>query len=272
MEIVVPDEKLSLAIGRKGQNVRLASQLTDWKLDVISDSKFKKMEEEAVEALQQIEVVSDALAKSMYRMGFRALEEVSEAAVEELASIQGIDNDEAARTIKETAATTMERVRDERVLALATRDEPPTERERMLCVPGIGARTLTLLEDGGYKSLASLVREDEDRLGIRTGLGLKKAAQVRRAASEFAQCERELFAVARASLASAQPPAEEEVDSETDDAPEASSKPAEQATADEPASSNEPGQSESGQSESGQVAEQQAPKDNESPEAGEVSV
>ena len=42
MEIVVPDEKLSLAIGRKGQNVRLASQLTDWKLDVISESKFKQ--------------------------------------------------------------------------------------------------------------------------------------------------------------------------------------------------------------------------------------
>ncbi|HZO14440.1 MAG TPA: transcription termination factor NusA, partial [Polyangiaceae bacterium] len=79
MEIVVPDEKLSLAIGRKGQNVRLASQLSDWKLDVISESKFKKMEEEAVSGMQQIDLVDDALAKSMYRMGFRALEEVAEA-------------------------------------------------------------------------------------------------------------------------------------------------------------------------------------------------
>jgi N utilization substance protein A len=50
MELVVPDEKLSLAIGRKGQNVRLAAQLTGWKLDIISESKFKQMEEEAVAA------------------------------------------------------------------------------------------------------------------------------------------------------------------------------------------------------------------------------
>ena len=55
MELVVPDEKLSLAIGRKGQNVRLAAQLTGWKLDIISETKFKQMEEEAIAALQQIE-------------------------------------------------------------------------------------------------------------------------------------------------------------------------------------------------------------------------
>ena len=57
MELVVPDEKLSLAIGRKGQNVRLAAQLTNWKLDIISESKFKQMEEEAIHALQQIDCV-----------------------------------------------------------------------------------------------------------------------------------------------------------------------------------------------------------------------
>jgi N utilization substance protein A len=198
MEIVVPDEKLSLAIGRKGQNVRLASQLTDWKLDVISESKFRKMEEEAVEALQQIDEISEPLAKSMYRQGFRALEEVAEASVEELASIPGFGDETTAQRIKQTALVTMERLRDERVRELALREEPPSERERMLCVPGIGARTLTLLEDGGYKTLAAIVREDADRLGIRTGLGLKKAAYVKRAAEEFSLRERDLFLAARA--------------------------------------------------------------------------
>ncbi|MEZ4442476.1 MAG: transcription termination factor NusA [Polyangiaceae bacterium] len=200
MEIVVPDEKLSLAIGRKGQNVRLASQLTDWKLDVISESKFKKMEEEAVEALQQIDMVSDALAKAMYRVGFRALEEVAEASVEELAGIQGIDDADLAQQIKERAATTMDRIRNERLAAIAVRDEPPTERERLLCVHGLGARTLTLLEDGGYKTLASVVKEDADRLGIRTGIGLKKAASIKRAAEDFAAKEVELYAQAKARL------------------------------------------------------------------------
>src|SRR5215218_8723947 len=90
MELVVPDEKLSLAIGRKGQNVRLAAQLTNWKLDIISETKFKQMEEEAINALQQMDLVTETIAKSMYRLGFRALEEVSEASIEELAAIPGL--------------------------------------------------------------------------------------------------------------------------------------------------------------------------------------
>ena len=96
MELVVPDEKLSLAIGRKGQNVRLAAQLTSWKLDIISETKFKQMEEEAIAALQQIDSVTEAIAKSMYRLGFRALEEVSEASIEELAAIPGLGGAETA--------------------------------------------------------------------------------------------------------------------------------------------------------------------------------
>jgi N utilization substance protein A len=213
MEIVVPDEKLSLAIGRKGQNVRLASQLTDWKLDVISESKFRKLEEDAVQALQSIDVVDEATAKAMYRMGFRALEEVAEAPVEELAAIQGVSDAEAAATIRDQAASTMERLRSSLILDLATREEPPTERERILCAHGVGHRTLTLLEDGGYKSLTSIVKEDADRLGIRTGLGLKKAALVKAAIEEFAASEQRLYAEARDQAertgltAAAEPPA-----------------------------------------------------------------
>src|SRR5204863_6753896 len=100
MELVVPDDKLSLAIGRKGQNVRLASELTSWKLDVISDTKFKQMEEEAISQLQRVDGVAEAVARAMYRMGFRALEEIAEASLEELASIQGVGTEDAAAQIK----------------------------------------------------------------------------------------------------------------------------------------------------------------------------
>src|SRR5512143_2430411 len=124
MELVVPDEKLSLAIGRKGQNVRLAAQLTDWKLDIISETKFKQMEEEAISALQQIDVVTETIAKSMYRLGFRALEEVSEASVEELAAIPGLGGAEAAERIKAQADTTMERLRQQRIRSASSRTEP----------------------------------------------------------------------------------------------------------------------------------------------------
>src|ERR1700752_5065040 len=111
MELVVPDEKLSLAIGRKGQNVRLAAQLTNWKLDIISETKFKQMEEEAIAALQQIDGVTETIAKSMYRLGFRALEEVSEASIEELAAIPGLGGVEAAERIKAQSDSTMEGLR-----------------------------------------------------------------------------------------------------------------------------------------------------------------
>jgi len=201
MEIVVPDEKLSLAIGRKGQNVRLASQLTDWKLDVISESKFRKMEEEAVDQILAVPGMDDNVARSLYRVGFRALEEIAEASVEELAGIQGISDEAHAQRLRDSAASTMDRLRDEQLRSIAMRAEAPTERERMLCVSGIGHRTLTLLEDAGYRSLASITREDADRLAIRTGLGLKKAANVKKNAEEFALRERELLAAARAQVA-----------------------------------------------------------------------
>jgi N utilization substance protein A len=185
MELVVPDEKLSLAIGRKGQNVRLAAQLTGWKLDIISESKFKQMEEEAIAALQQIEGVTDAIARSMYRLGFRALEELAEATEQELSGVAGLGGAEAIQKIKENAETTMERLRQERIQAAGNRTEALTERDRMLFVRGIGERTIQLLNEAGYRSVEEVHREDEDKLAIKTGLGIKKARAIKAGAELF---------------------------------------------------------------------------------------
>ena len=197
MELVVPDEKLSLAIGRKGQNVRLAAQLTGWKLDIISEQKFKQMEEEAISALQQIEGVSEAIARSMYRLGFRALEELAEASQEELAAIPGLGGTEAATRIKEAAETTMERLRQQRIQAASNRIEPLTDRERLLFVRGIGERTIQLLDEAGYKSVEDLHREDEDKLAIKTGLGIKKARAIKQGAEHFLSSESKVIEAAR---------------------------------------------------------------------------
>jgi len=198
MELVVPDEKLSLAIGRKGQNVRLAAQLTNWKLDIISESKFKQMEEEAILALQQIDGVTETIAKSMYRLGFRALEEVNEASIEELAAIPGLGGADTAERIKNQAETTMERLRQERIKAAATRTEPLSERERLMFIRGIGDRTVGLLEEAGYKTVEDVLREDEDRLAIRTGLGIKKARVIKQGAKTFVDTEQKVLEQARA--------------------------------------------------------------------------
>jgi N utilization substance protein A len=189
MELVVPDEKLSLAIGRKGQNVRLASQLTGWKLDIISESKFKQMEDEALVVLKEIDGVDEELAKAMYRLGFRALDEIAEAQVEELVTIEGVETPERAQELKAAADSTMERLRRDRIQRASSQVEPLTERDKLRFVPGVGNRTVQLLEEAGYRTVQDLAREDADRLAIRTGLGIKKARQIQQGAAHFLSTE-----------------------------------------------------------------------------------
>jgi N utilization substance protein A len=197
MELVVPEEKLSLAIGRKGQNVRLASQLTGWKLDIISEAKFLQMEEEALVQLREIEGIGDDLAKSMYRLGFRALEEVAEASVDELVTIEGIESPERAQELKAAASGAMERVRQERIERATSRVEPLGEEEKLRFLQGIGQRTVQLLEEAGYRRVDDLAREDPDRLAIRTGLGIKKARQIHESARHFLADEWKVIEQAR---------------------------------------------------------------------------
>ncbi len=100
IEVVVPDDQLSLAIGRRGQNVRLASQLTGWDIDILTEAEeSERRQKEFVErtnafmaALDVDEVVGQLLASE----GFRSVEELAFVEVSELAAIEGFDEDTAA--------------------------------------------------------------------------------------------------------------------------------------------------------------------------------
>lgn len=109
MEIMVEDSHLSLAIGRKGQNVRLASQLTGWKLDIVSKSKLQRRASDAVFNLQQIESVNETLAQAIYQAGFLNSRQVADAAVELLQKIPGYESTEAATKLKERAQVAAEK-------------------------------------------------------------------------------------------------------------------------------------------------------------------
>ncbi len=194
MELVVPDDKLSLAIGRRGQNVRLASQLTEWKLDVMSETKFHEREQQAIYNLALIDGVDDAMARSMYKLGFRTIEEVSEADPAELAAIPGLGGTEAVGAIQTAAEEAMELVRQARIRELAIREEPITERERMLFISGIGERTIELLAEAGYRTIESLATEtDLDRLALNTGLGIRKARQIVQGVQQFLGSEEKIL-------------------------------------------------------------------------------
>jgi N utilization substance protein A len=104
MQLIVPDDKLSLAIGKKGQNVRLASQLTGWRIDIHSESKVREMEERARASLAAIPGVSAELAETLFRGDWRSASEVAKTSQAELAAVPGIGTVEAAARIIEAAA------------------------------------------------------------------------------------------------------------------------------------------------------------------------
>jgi N utilization substance protein A len=200
MELVVSDEKLSLAIGRKGQNVRLASQLTGWKLDIISESKFKQMEEESINALSLIPGVTPSIAQTMYKLGFRSLEEVAEASTDELAGIPGLGGAENADRIKSSAETAMEELRQRRIREASRRTEPLSERERLLFVRGVGEHTINLLTAAGVSTVEQLHTTHEDSLLRDTGLGLRKVRQIKLGAQTFLSSEQKVIEEARKAL------------------------------------------------------------------------
>lgn len=194
MELVVPDDKLSLAIGRRGQNVRLASRLTAWRLDVISDTKFEEREKRAIETLALIDGIDEGLARSMYKLGFRTIEEVAEADSAELAGIPGFGNLEVVQGIQAAAEAAMEQQRLTRIRTLSQSKNAITERDRMLLIQGLGERTIELLADAGYKSLESLSGDvDVDKLALNTGLGIRKAKQIIQNVKQFRINEEQVF-------------------------------------------------------------------------------
>ncbi len=200
MELVVPDEKLSLAIGRKGQNVRLASQLTGWKLDIVSESKFRQMEDDAMIQLAEIEGMDEELAKNLFGLGFRALDEIAEAEIAELASIEGVETEERAKELQQAAERALERLRQERIRRAVEQGGALTDHDALLIIPGMGTRTAQALEEAGYRSVRDVAKEDPDRLSIKSGLGHKKARQVWQGAVDFQRTVAKEIQVARERL------------------------------------------------------------------------
>ncbi len=101
MEVVVPDDQLSLAIGKRGQNVRLASRLTNWKLDVTSESDYNKALKEGYKSLLRLSGVGEKLATTFYGMGFRSAEDIAKVEVADLVVAKGISDRKAEGLIQE---------------------------------------------------------------------------------------------------------------------------------------------------------------------------
>jgi len=122
MEVIVPDDQLSLAIGKKGQNVKLASKLTSWQLQVRSESEAELEHSQALAALTAVAGIGDMTAELLYQQGFKSIEEVATADVDALLEVEGIG--------EEKAGTILQAARDHvaaKATAAAVKLEEPAE-------------------------------------------------------------------------------------------------------------------------------------------------
>ena len=100
MQLIVPDDQLSKAIGRRGQNVRLAAQLTGWRIDIYSESRHEEMLGQARAELTRIEGVAEEQLEQLIRHGFHTAKALAEAEPYELASILGVDEEISERMVE----------------------------------------------------------------------------------------------------------------------------------------------------------------------------
>ncbi len=155
IEVVVPDDQLSLAIGRRGQNVRLASQLTGWDIDILTEDEeserrqkeFQERTQLFMDALDVDEMVAQLLASE----GFASVDDIALVERDEIASIEGFD-DETAEELQARAREYLERVeaeQDEERKKLGVED---SLRE----VPGITTAMMVALGKNDIKTLEDL--------------------------------------------------------------------------------------------------------------------
>src|SRR5262245_59020473 len=124
MDVIVPDDQLSLAIGRKGQNVRLAVQLTGWKIDIKSESKMRDLARWLAEAASVVEGCGDPEGELLLQQGITSLEDLAGCQPEFLTQLPGID-EAGARAIKQRAAELAVRKREQEA------EEARRETERL---------------------------------------------------------------------------------------------------------------------------------------------
>jgi N utilization substance protein A len=163
MDIAVEDSNLAMAIGRNGQNVRLASQLTGWELNVMSVSDMKKKHQEETEKVRQqfmdaLEIDED-FADVLVDEGFSTLEEIAYVPVSELLSIDGLDEDtvEVLRSRAKDVLTT-------RALANEESLEGAKPSEALLALEGLDTHTAYVIASKGMTTLDDLAELGTDDL------------------------------------------------------------------------------------------------------------
>jgi len=152
IDVVVPDDQLSLAIGRRGQNVRLASMLTGWNIDILTEREESDRRQEEFRSRSQLFIdaldVEDVIAHLLVTEGFTSVEDIAMVPLEELAAIEGFDEG-VAEELKTRAQTYIE---EKEARFTAKRKELGVSDE-VAALPGMTSEMLAKLGENGVKTL-----------------------------------------------------------------------------------------------------------------------
>ena len=163
IDIWVPEDQLSIAIGRRGQNVKLASMLTNWKLDVLNAEEQEKNRAEDIKLKTEQFIsaldVDDLVAHMLIAEGFNSLEELTLVPMEEIASIEGFDEN-LATEIQNRAKSYVEKQREETAKLLKEKGM----EEDLINFTGIKPEYKVILCDNNIKTLDDLADLDMDEL------------------------------------------------------------------------------------------------------------
>jgi N utilization substance protein A len=163
IEVVVPDDQLSLAIGRRGQNVRLASQLTGFDIDILTEAQESERRQEEFKTRSQMFMdaldVDDVIAHLLVTEGFTSVEEVAYVPLEDLSSIEGFDED-VAQELKARAAGWLE-AEEQR---LVDRRKEIGVSDEVAAIEGLTPAMLVALGEKGVKTLDDLADLAADEL------------------------------------------------------------------------------------------------------------
>ena len=152
MDVIVPDDQLSLAIGRRGQNVRLAVQLTGWKIDIKSESTMREIAEWLSKAVSVVEGCGDPEADLLLQQGVMSLEDLADCAPEVLTQLPGIDED-GAQSIKAKATelVSVKKTADEEKAQQDVEDEERQRAEAKANAAAAAAARASAAEDASDK-------------------------------------------------------------------------------------------------------------------------
>ena len=152
MQVIVPDDQLSLAIGKKGQNVRLAVKLTEWNLDLLSETQAAEKKRQALFNLCLLPDMKETLAESVYQYGFSSFQEIAEADLKDIQDIPGYEKESAAKGLIQASQKLLKKYKSEGKEI----PSPPEIQKKQAAAPGsLKAKAEEILK----KELAELSKE-----------------------------------------------------------------------------------------------------------------